>query len=415
MDKAYYDEMINCIDQLNSEGAFAGSTVYIFAHCEASLTMIDELVARGITPTLILDNSEEKWGMEYKGIKVDRPEAAVPGSENAVVLIAIRFYDAMKAQLMGLGFKGRVIKTVDYNTYAEYSLSENTIARKLERVKAGKSAIDEVRKVNPEEYLIFCPFNALGDIYFCMSYLRAFMETRKLGSCVVCVVGNACRKVAELFDYDNCRVEVFSQKVIDSMVQAALYYRDENAFIVHQDRPYVINLHKALKIKCIPLEQIYRCGIFGLSDDAVPVEPTRWCEYDGTVDVPKEKAVVLSPYAKSVTSMPDELWEKVADKYLDEGYQVYTNVVGDEKPISGTIAISPDIAEMKSVVERAGTFIGIRSGMCDVLRTAKCRKIALFPDYNYGDTKWKAIDMYRLVEFENIVFNGDYAKVMEAL
>ncbi|MXP75912.1 hypothetical protein GN277_11115 [Lachnospiraceae bacterium WCA-9-b2] len=63
---------------------------------------------------------------------------------------------------------------------------------------------------------------------------------------------------------------------------------------------------------------------------------------------------------------------------------------------------------MKSVVERAGTFIGIRSGMCDVIRTAKCRKIALYPDYNYCDTKWKGIDIYEISEFENIFIKSDF-------
>ena len=45
----------------------------------------------------------------------------------------------------------------------------------------------------------------------------------------------------------------------------------------------------------------------------------------------------------------------------------------------------------------------IRSGLCDVIREASCQKIALYPDYYYCDTKWKAIDMYRLESWENIV------------
>lgn len=416
MDKTRFDEMVNCIERLTAEGAFAGSDVYIFAHCEASLRLADELMTRGITPAMILDNNSEKWGIEYKGVGVGKPEKVLEGgNDQKIVLIAIRFYEAMRAQLLDLGFKGRIVKVVDYNTYSEYSLSSETIERKMERVKAGKAAIDSLRNGKADEFLIFCPFSALGDIYFCMSYLPAFLNARGINSATVCVVGNACRKVAQLFDIDNCTVEVFSQNVLDSMVQAALYYRDENTFIAHQDRPYVINMHKALKVRCIPLEQIYRCGIFGLSDDVVPVVPAKWCEYDDASVIPEGKAVVLFPYAKSVTAMPDELWEMIADKYLSKGYQVYTNVVGDEKVIRGTEAISPDISQMRSVVERAGIFIGIRSGMCDLLRTARCRKIALFPDYNYGDTKWKAIDMYRLEEFENVVFNGDCSKILEAL
>lgn len=55
---------------------------------------------------------------------------------------------------------------------------------------------------------------------------------------------------------------------------------------------------------------------------------------------------------------------------------------------------------MRSVVEMAGIFIGIRSGMCDILREARAKKIALYPDYNYSDTRWKAIEMYYIDNFE---------------
>ena len=63
---------------------------------------------------------------------------------------------------------------------------------------------------------------------------------------------------------------------------------------------------------------------------------------------------------------------------------------------------------MKSIVERAGIFVGIRSGMCDVLNTAEAKKIALYPDYNYSDTQWKAVDMYRLNGWENIVVKDGF-------
>lgn len=78
-------------------------------------------------------------------------------------------------------------------------------------------------------------------------------------------------------------------------------------------------------------------------------------------------------------------------------------MVGEELPLPRTKPICPAISEIQSVVERAGTFIGIRSGLCDVLREASCRKVALYPDYNYCDTRWKAIEMYRIDNWENIV------------
>ena len=109
-----------------------------------------------------------------------------------------------------------------------------------------------------------------------------------------------------------------------------------------------------------------------------------------------------------MTALNLKVWKQIIEGYLSKGYICYTNVAGEEKPLPGTYAISPNISEMQSVVERAGLFIGIRSGLCDVIREASCEKIALYPDYQYCDTKWKAIDMYWLDGWENIVVGEEF-------
>ncbi len=116
----------------------------------------------------------------------------------------------------------------------------------------------------------------------------------------------------------------------------------------------------------------------------------------------------MPPYAKSVTALSDNVWKQIVDSYVNRGFRCFTNVVGDEEPLEGTFPISPKLAEIRPLVEYAGTFIGIRSGLCDVLRYADCVKIALYPDYNYCDTKWKAIDMYAIEGWENIVVKDGF-------
>ena len=95
---------------------------------------------------------------------------------------------------------------------------------------------------------------------------------------------------------------------------------------------------------------------------------------------------MFSPYAKSVTAIDPKVWIDAVDYYNGAGYKCYTNVIGDEKSLEGTEAISPSLLEIRSVVERACTFVGIRSGLCDILREANAKKIALYPDYIYCDT-----------------------------
>lgn len=402
MDKRYEEELKTNLKKAVESGELNNRKVYLFGHCEATLTLIDRLLSCGIKPMAILDNNKIKYGILYRDIPVKKPEAVLEEKSNPViVLIVTRFYASMHAQLREIGFQGEIKKLVDYNTYAEYSLSETTILRKRERLSCGKNILAGLRKKYPDHLFIFCPFQALGDVYFCMSYLPEFMKKRKFSKCTVCVVGKGCGAVVSLFGSYN--VEVFAQKELDAAVQACLYENEKDTFVAHQDRPYVVNLNRALYLKKIPLEKMYCCGVFGLPFKTQPAEPEHWKEYAKKDVIKKGRAVILSPHAKSVTPLPVKLWDSIVLDYRNMGYQVFTNVCGDEKPLTDTVPIRPGICELKSVVERAGTFIGIRSGLCDVICTAKCRKIALYPDYPYCDTQWKSIDIYAIDGFENLV------------
>lgn len=401
MEAQYYREMADSCDEMERRGILASKKIYIFGHCNASEELADLLVKKGYEIAAILDNSAAKQGRTYRGIPIVPPDSVLAGDmEKMIVCIVTRFYEAMHAQLRRLGFVGEVRKLVDYNTYAEYSLSEETIAGKQKRVEQGMSIVRELAVKYPCHSRVFCPFPALGDVYFCMSYLPYYLQMRRWEDYIVCVSSRACAEVVSLFD--DCPVEVMQQKELDAALQAELYMQDGNAFIAHQDRPYVVNLSKALYARRIPLDKIYCCGVFGLPSGTEPVVPARWKPYGDLNAIEEKCAVILSPYAKSVTALPTGIWEDIVSDYRKQGCQVFTNVAGGEAPLGGTMPISPAIREMKSVVERAGTFIGIRSGICDVVRTADCRKIALYPDYNYCDTKWKSIDMYAIDGFENV-------------
>lgn len=402
MDKIYEEELKTNLKNCVENGELTDKKVYLFGHCEATLILADILLENGIKCTAIMDNNEIKYGIMYRNIPVQEPDLILEeDSERVVVLIATRFYESMKAQLRKIGFTGEVRKLVDYNTYAEYSLDEDVVVRKQERLRYGEAVLTSLRNKYPEYFLIFCPFQALGDIYFCMSYLPEFMKKRGIDKCIVCVAGRGCGAVVSLFgDYP---VEIFEQRELDAAVQACLYENKNDTFVAHQDRPYVVDLNRALYLKKIPLEKIYCCGVFGLPVETEPVRPVRWEKYAGNSRIENGRAVILSPYAKSVVALPGNIWEQIIEDYSKKGYQVFTNVVGDEKPLEGTEPIRLKLSEIKSAVEQAGTFIGIRSGLCDVIRTAECRKVALYPDYPYCDTQWKSIDIYAIEGFENIV------------
>jgi hypothetical protein len=407
MEKEFYDEMISGVSELDKQRKLNGKKIYLFGHCSATEQLADCLISRGLKVSAILDNNKEKYGKRYREIEIVPPETVINEiQENTIVCIVTRFYESMKAQLRSFGFKGAVYKLVDYNTYSDYSLTEETLKSKKERVGNGEYILRKLEEEYHGCFRIFCPFAALGDICIMMSYLPYFARERRFDDFVIIVSDRVLAKVVNLFG--GYHTAVLLKQELDSAIQAVICTNDRNSFIAHQDRPYIVNLHRALYIKCIPLTEIYRAGVFGLDESCIPYKPENWKIFDSQEKIVNGGTVILSPYAKSVTLLPNRLWSSIIRACKEKGLKVLTNVHGSELPLEGTEAVSPEICELKSAVEQAGTFIGIRSGLCDVIQNAECRKIALYPDYNYSDTIWKAIDMYYLDQFDKniVIYNN---------
>lgn len=402
MEKCLYKEMLENLDRLFRAHAFENKKIFLFGHCNATEELVDVLLGHGLTIAGILDNNTAKQGKHYRDIIICPPrEILAEAGCDVLVCIVSRAYAAMADQLRRMGYSGEIRKILDYNSYSEYSLSAETLISMRQRVERGIALLRQMKQVYPGRLLVLCPFSALGDIYYMMAYLQEFLSMKGIESSAIGVVGRACRAVVEIFgSYETAD---FRQADMDAMIQAALFTEDKNVFIPHQDRPYIVNISRALYKKCIPLEQLYRCGVFGLPVSTRPARPVRLHRYKGLKGIAEGKAVILAPCAKSVTALPPHIWSDIVETFRGRGYQCYTNVAGEEQPLPGTRPVRPSISEIQSVVEKAGIFIGIRSGLCDVLYGAACRKIALYPDYQYSDTKWKAIDMYGLDGWENIV------------
>lgn len=274
MDKLHYEEMVKQVNGLIQETFIQEKKIFLFGHCHATEKLADLLLNKGFSIAAILDNNTAKHGKNYHGIIIYPPQIILSESqEQTLVCIAARAYAAMADQLQRLGYRGQIRKLVDYNSYSEYSLSSDTLARKKQRLERGLDLLKKFQQRYPDHFKILCPFSALGDIYFTMSYLPYFIQKRKIKQWVIGVIGKACAEVVKIFG--KYTVEVFSQRDMDETIQAALYTQDKNTFIPHQDRPYVVNLSKVLYIKCIPLEQIYCCGVFGLpvSAKVLPLQP----------------------------------------------------------------------------------------------------------------------------------------------
>lgn len=121
-----------------------------------------------------------------------------------------------------------------------------------------------------------------------------------------------------------------------------------------------------------------------------------------------DNSVLIAPYAKTVDGIGVEFWKSIADKLTVMGYKVYTNVAGKEQPIQNTVAFNASLSELFYVMPEFKCFIGLRSGLCDLVALSSTPMIVVTND------SWKAweFDYFALAKSTVINYNQGYEKTV---
>ncbi|HET6865022.1 MAG TPA: hypothetical protein VFH80_03830 [Solirubrobacteraceae bacterium] len=386
------------IDDLERSGRLRDVVIYAFGHTAATEEIRTRLSRYDLALTGILDNNRAKQGGSLHGVPVIPPNAVADVSVPSVVLIASRFHSEMRQQLVDLGYAGEIIRVG--------TLSITTDTGSGRDIRRGARFLDQTRVAHPNRHLVVCPFGALGDVYWALAYLPAFAATRRLPPAVVAVVGEGCRQVARLFGHKD--VYSLTQVEMDDLVAAVVAGGAQDATIAHHDRPYGDSAPvRALDERFVAFTDMYRDLVYKLPAQTQPQSPGRHVPANaGTSwasEIPRGRGVLIAPYAKSVVPVPWSFWEQTAALYESQGDVVATLVHADEEPVAGTLTLEIPIPELLDAVEHAGTFIGLRGGLCDVVHTARARKIHVFPDAYYSTTPYKVADFFALPGWESVV------------
>lgn len=384
---------------------FQEKSILIFGHCNATEELCDALLDLGVSPYCFLDNNQGKQGGLYRNIPIYAPEESLKfQAENSIVLIASRFFHPMRGQLLDLGYDGEIVETVEYNSFQAFSLEEGVFDQKKQRVLQGYQHLEALKQEFSEHFFVLCPHQALGDVYWVMSYLPAYCEkhqSESMKNTVILTVGNACKKVANLFTQGA--VIALDQKKMDALVQAVLFVGEENALIAHHNYLYTDPSFHMIQKHFIEFTDYYRGIVLGLEEKTLPVLPSYEKELSCPEKIPQGKSVIFAPYANSVVEAPKEFWVSLAKQYEKQGFSVFTNVITGQEVVEGTKALDLPLNEMKSAVEWAGHFVSMRSGICDVVRGAKAKKTLVFPDCFYSTTKHKISDFFALEGWDRIL------------
>lgn len=374
---------INC---LFDRGLLDGKYIILFGASAASKEVKTCLQERGIRPHAIIDNDVRKAGKECLGLTVQKPETLLcPFIDSAVILLcSAGFYREMTLQLNTLGYRNnKHIFCLNFKSDESLPVFFYNAARMLRGLLAYRRMI---RKYPEKHTLFIAPYTGTGDIYLVGLFLQEYLKRNSIAQYTFIVVSGACRKVAEMFGIQN--IEVVSRLVVDDIINCDRALRAGWPLVILNDSwaaEYTNLLQWVRGYKGLSFDKMFRYFVFGFDNDVAYQLPPPTDHKEEIKALFRKhgliegRTVVLSPYSNTLFELPDDAWKVLVDYCIQLGYTVCTNCAGvGETPVDGTAAVFFPLGQAVEFLNIAGYFIGVRSGLCDIISSSACKKIILY-------------------------------------
>ena len=362
-----------------SRGFFERKRVYLFGVSENTRQIIRILRKYRIEPEGVLDNDRIKQGTYCSGILVGAvQELQEIRDPEKVYIVCSLYWREMTAQLKEEGVKNENILML----YKEEFLLE-CFCQALE----GKKIYRRLNARYGNIPVFLCPYTGTGDIYLIGTFWRQYLEKTGIRDYVFLVISKACEKTARLFGIKNI-VRLDNKIESEYLIRYSMLCPKKGKLTILNDSWGEIHtnpLEWFRGYKGLNFMELFRKFVFDLPDTACPEHPV-FRNKDREVEdffrsnqLEEKNTVILSPYSNTLADLPDCFWSRVAKKLKKLGFVVCTNSSGESEPaVQGTIPVFFSLDCGPQIVERAGYFIGIRSGLCDIISGANARKVILY-------------------------------------
>ncbi|MBQ9828383.1 MAG: hypothetical protein IJM62_06850, partial [Lachnospiraceae bacterium] len=340
----------------------------------------------------VIDNDSSLEGEEIEGIPIHTPEYLKSLRKSVKIIVTSRRYRQICEQLQAMGYRtGEQVFIAHASVLNEKPLSviEETLDGRIVR---GEEIYYDLRKHYGSIPVYIDPHTGTGDVYFSWLYLDKNEEF------ILIVPTESCRKLAEhlgiksvlMSGEDISALAAYGRaKGLSDIGMKILNYSFDQ-YVTGRIRGY----------KGLDYNMMLQRTVFGAKERAVPIRiPQRdsdclFAEYG----IRKGHTVLLSPYAGHAEDIPMLFWRKLAEWLKREGYCVCTNISGEEKSIEGTKGLSLDYSEVIDFVDKAGVFIGLRSGLCDIIAPTSARMAVIYPNQMFT----RSVDYYNYFSLEKM-------------
>ena len=403
--------------------------IFLYGWTRYAGDICSALTENGLTVSGLVDSSPEKDGWEpIPGLRCTLPEKALyPRDDDTVVVIVSKYAREMRGRLASLGYgKAQILELpVSGNTGSSLDISRETLEREFQTVCRGV----EVRRNLPEGKLI-PSLGGTGDVYWLCSLLNGYLRSTGINEYTLLLEDkkglDSYRRVAALFGVRQ--VEARPLEEMTALFKAWEFLGSDRlemkpdlhlgSRLVRNIRPNRQNGHFPPwrnHLNSMLCQYFYYPG-------ARPAEPFRrtvsfnsWLR----LGLHPGRTVVLSPYAAAFQStlVRGEFWPQLAAELRERGYDTATNCAKNEQPIPGTIPVCPDYENLIGLLNCAGGFIAMRSGLCDIASSARnCRMVLLYEQGTgiIPDT-FSLLRMGVHPQAKDLVFTGDTAALIDKI
>jgi len=324
------------------------------------------------------DNAEQLAGTTVEGIPVERPQAQ---DGNVKILVASRHYQEICRQLHALGYEPGKQVFVIYSVCLAVGFSKESLKRLVEEhLLEGKKVYEKIRADYPGETIFVRPWQGTGDIYLLGAYMDEMLKNNRTDSYVLTVTTMSIKKTIELF---GVKAILCGQEDAFHLLQFGRLMGFENLRMVslndNLDQRDLVRIrgYKGLDSHTLFQKLVFRCKERVTDFHFYQENSDEFFERYG---LPKGRTVLLSPYAVTIDEIPMERWERMARKLMQKGLAVCTNVGSDEEaPIEGTQGLFIPYRQVVDFTEKAGGFVGLRNGLCDIVSSSHARLVVLYP------------------------------------
>lgn len=384
-------EIENRIRSLVRSGIFDHRRIVLFGANNASKQMKECLEQHQYDVEAVIDNDRRKWNQCPFGVRVSSPEAYLGEFDSQfIILIASQYYREMAAQLEQMGYKEGIHIVIVQKLYDKYDTSPEVFRRAAETIRKGNDIYEGIIAKYPEILkaqsgrLYICPYVGNGDIYLIGQFLEEHRKMFEIEHCAITVVGAVCEKIGKMFRWTN--IEPLTQAESDSLLAYVRFagLQESKAIVLNDCYQQVVN-RRLRGYKGVDFRVMFQKVVFGLEDKQELVCHESEIGKDEIIQFAQANemlpgnTVIIAPYANTVSGISLDTWERIAREFEKKGYRVFTNCQQETQVIQGTRRLFAPFAYMKQLVEYAGVFVGIRSGLCDIIAPARAKKIILYP------------------------------------